>query len=101
MVIMRSTPAARARATTASRSTAKSGKSRWQWLSISMLLRRLLVRLDIAREHRRRRRQRDTRGDAVLAAEEGEGALLGRHRQQVQKLGGRRWHERQRQNSDL
>src|SRR5262249_11203448 len=36
MVTMRPTPAACARATTASSSPAKSGKSRWQWLSISM-----------------------------------------------------------------
>ena len=36
IVTMRSMPAARARATTASSSVAKSGKSRWQWLSISM-----------------------------------------------------------------
>ena len=33
---MRVTPAARARATTASTSPAKSGKSRWQWLSTSV-----------------------------------------------------------------
>ena len=37
MVTMRPTPAARARATTPSRSSAKSGKSRWQWLSTSMV----------------------------------------------------------------
>src|ERR1043166_8850227 len=36
MVTMRPMPAACARATTASSSPAKSGKSRWQWLSISM-----------------------------------------------------------------
>src|SRR6266852_1248325 len=36
MVTMRPTPAAFARATTVSSSPAKSGKSRWQWLSISM-----------------------------------------------------------------
>ena len=34
IVVIRSTPAASARATTASISSAKSGKSRWQWLSI-------------------------------------------------------------------
>src|SRR5205085_2216866 len=33
---MRPTPAPSARATTASSSVAKSGKSRWQWLSTSM-----------------------------------------------------------------
>src|SRR5262249_35814997 len=37
MVTMRAIPAARARATTASSSPAKSGKSRWQWLSTSMV----------------------------------------------------------------
>src|SRR5262249_8772389 len=36
IVTTRSTPAACARAITASSSPAKSGKSRWQWLSISM-----------------------------------------------------------------
>src|SRR3954469_17156656 len=36
MVTMRLTPAASARATTASSSEANSGKSRWQWLSTSM-----------------------------------------------------------------
>src|SRR3569832_2566632 len=75
MVTMRPPPAARARATTASSSVAKSGKSRWQWLSTSVvsglrfrllfgLLRRLLghgaalgLRLDPARAHGRRRRR--------------------------------------------
>ncbi len=42
------TPAARARSTTASSSGAKSGKSRWQWLSVSIRPGRL--RLDVARE---------------------------------------------------
>src|SRR5438132_7388161 len=37
MVTMRPIPAAWARATTASSSPAKSGKSRWQWLSINMV----------------------------------------------------------------
>ena len=37
IVTIRSTPASLARATTPSRSSAKSGKSRWQWLSISMM----------------------------------------------------------------
>jgi hypothetical protein len=36
MVTMRPMPCAFARATTASSSLAKSAKSRWQWLSISM-----------------------------------------------------------------
>src|SRR6266436_2880774 len=36
MVMMRAMPAPCARATTASSSSAKSGKSRWQWLSISI-----------------------------------------------------------------
>src|SRR5439155_584521 len=36
MVTRRAMPAACARATTASSSSAKSGKSRWQWLSISI-----------------------------------------------------------------
>src|SRR5215471_18554829 len=36
MVTMRAMPAARARATTASSSPAKSGKSRWQWLSTNV-----------------------------------------------------------------
>ena len=37
---MRPTPAVSARATSASRSSAKSGKSRWQWLSTSMACKR-------------------------------------------------------------
>ena len=37
IVTMRPMPAARARATTASSSAAKSGKSRWQWLSTSIV----------------------------------------------------------------
>src|SRR5512143_67995 len=36
IVTRRPMPAARARSTTASSSAAKSGKSRWQWLSTSM-----------------------------------------------------------------
>src|SRR6185437_4720208 len=37
IVTIRSTPAARARATMASSSSAKSGKSRWQWLSMTVM----------------------------------------------------------------
>src|SRR5580700_9298940 len=62
MVIMRSTPAVRARSTTPSRSSAKSGKSRWQWLSMIVIQRRprpslRRLRFDIARKDRRRRGQ--------------------------------------------
>src|ERR1700677_97368 len=62
MVIIRSTPAARARSTTPSRSSAKSGKSRWQWLSMIVIRRRPKsslprLRFDVAREDRRRRGQ--------------------------------------------
>src|SRR5580692_9916675 len=62
MVIMRSTPAARARSTTPSRSLAKSGKSRWQWLSMIVIRRRpksslRRLRFDVARKDRRRRGQ--------------------------------------------
>src|ERR1700691_689236 len=62
MVIMHSTPAARARSTTRSRSSAKSGKSRWQWLSMIVIPRRpqpslRRLRFDIARKDRRRRGQ--------------------------------------------
>src|SRR5277367_3432982 len=62
MVIMRSTPAARARSTTPSRSSAKSGKSRWQWLSMIIIRRRPKpslpwLRFDVARKDRRRRGQ--------------------------------------------
>ena len=60
----RSLPCARrrrpcARATMAARSSEKSGKSRWQWLSTSIVrcLRSSSVRFDIARKHRLRRRQ--------------------------------------------
>ena len=101
---MRSMPAARARPTTPSRSSAKSGKSRWQWLSTSMCLyclRRLLLGLDIAREHRRGRRQRRARRDTMRAAETREDALVLRDRQQIEQFCRRRRHERQRQNADL
>src|ERR1700729_1716878 len=62
MVIIRSTPAARARSTTPSRSSAKSGKSRWQWLSMIVIRRRPepslpRLRFDIARKDRHRRGQ--------------------------------------------
>src|SRR5580693_5630108 len=62
IVIIRSTPAARARSTTPSRSSAKSGKSRWQWLSMIVIRRRPKsslprLRFDVAREDRRRRGQ--------------------------------------------
>ena len=60
IVTMRPMPAARARATTASSSAAKSGKSRWQWLSTS-IVQAFVLRLDVAREHRRGRRQRAAR----------------------------------------
>src|SRR5579872_6919366 len=67
IVTMRPTPAASARATMPSRSSAKSGKSRWQWLSISIGSRLLCgARFDIAREHRRRLRKNRARLNARL-----------------------------------
>src|SRR5579863_3980751 len=93
---MRSIPTARARATTASSSVAKSGKSRWQWLSMSIvvLLRRATVRLDITRKDRSRRRELCPPGDAMLSAEKCEAALALRDRQQIEQFASGRRHER-------
>src|ERR1700687_5373064 len=92
---MRSIPAARARAMTASSSLAKSGKSRWQWLSISICVLLRGCRLDIARENRCRRWKLCTRGDAVVTAKMDELPLGRRNRQQIKQFLARSRHERQ------
>src|SRR4029077_13431592 len=92
---MRSILATRARASTASSRSAKSGKSRWQWLSISI---GVLLRggwLDIARKNCRRRRKFCARGDAVLAAKIDEVPFGRRNRQQIKQFLRRSGHERQ------
>ena len=61
-------PAVRARASTPVSSPASSGKSRWQWLSIS--IRRQPLRLDVAREHALRLGQAGAR--LQLGVERGE-----------------------------
>src|SRR5262245_23321443 len=103
MVTMRPTPAVSARATMTSRSSAKSLKSRWQWLSTSILLLAAgwLFRLDITREHADRCRQRRARRDAFSPAERSEVAFIGRHAEAVEQFGGGLRHHRQRQDRDL
>src|SRR5690242_19411304 len=98
------TPAARARARTASRSPAKSGKSRWQWLSTSIVPAPLAsgarrLGLDKAREDAARRRQRPARRQ--LLRQIGKAPRLRRHRQLVEqhrRCGG---HERLRQDAEV
>src|ERR1700722_10443910 len=66
IVTIRPMPAVSARATMPSRSSAKSGKSRWQWLSTSIAFCRLRRRrFDIARKHRGWRRKHHTGLDPV------------------------------------
>src|ERR1043166_8357969 len=96
------TPAAPARATIASSSFAKSGKSRWQWLSTSMASDRLArFRLDIARKNRRGRRQLGSGRDAMRAAEMREVAFRRRNSEQIKQFLPRFMHERLRQDRDL
>src|SRR5262249_4593352 len=95
IVTMRVIPAARARATTASSSPAKSGKSRWQWLSISIgPALSTPFALNVAGKDRTRRRQRRAGGDPARPAQHGELPLGGRHGEQVEQFGGRGRHER-------
>src|SRR3954453_6085132 len=99
IVTIRPIPAASARATIASRSSAKSGKSRWQWLSTSMSLG--CRWLDIAREHRRRRGEGDAGLDADRAAQRGKIALVLRYPKAVEQLCGGGRHRRLRKDGDL
>src|SRR6186997_3302992 len=105
IVTSRATPSAVARPTTSSSSTAKSGKSRWQWLSISMMLSRLFrcagFGLDIARKYRRRGRQFCAGGEPLFAAETAEIARVVRHRQEIKQLLRRARHEGLRQDGHL
>src|SRR3954447_8125704 len=98
MVTIRPIPAAPARATMASRSSAKSGKSRWQWLSTSILLGR---RLDVTRKHRHRRRQNDARLDARCSAQRGKIAFARWYAETVKQLGRRSRYRRLCENGDL
>src|SRR6188768_1951209 len=101
IVTMRPMPADLARATTSSSSSLKSGKSRWQWLSTSMSRLRGF-RLDVARKHRCRGRQRRARRDALAGlAQPVELPLVGRHAQQVEQPAGRGRHERLAQDANL
>src|ERR1700675_4580974 len=102
MVTMRPMPAVSARATMASRSSAKSGKSRWQWLSTSMersIYLSIDFGLDIAREHADRRRQRCARLDP--GAECLEVARILGHAETVEHVYRSVWHHRLRQDRDL
>src|SRR5437660_9078357 len=103
MVTIAPTPLAWARATIASTSSAKSGKSRWQWLSTSMrtLPGLPVFRLHIARKDRARRRQFAAGRKTVATAEPGEIAFIGGHAQKIEQLAGRGRHERLCQNRDL
>src|ERR1700674_5003296 len=98
IVTMRATSAARARSITWSSSLANSGKSRCAWLSTSMLLR---FALDVAREHRARRRQRRAGLEPALLAEERKRACLCRNREEIEKLFGPGRNERLRQDRHL
>src|SRR5438477_10720382 len=102
MVTINATPCAAARATTASVSAAKSGKSRWQWLSTSMASGRFAgFRLDVARKDRNRWRQRDAGRYAVRAAEPREVARVRRNAEEIEQLAGRARHEGLGQDRDL
>src|SRR5689334_9209436 len=100
---MRPTPAASARATMASRSSAKSLKSRWQWLSTSILLLAVGCRfgLDIAREHADRCRKVRSRCNARSAAESGKAAFGCGNAEAVEQLARGLRHHRLRQDRDL
>src|ERR1700712_2385498 len=96
---MRAIPAVAARPTMASRSAAKSGKSRWQWLSTSIFLRRR--RLDVTREDRHRRGQNDTRLDARCSTQRRKIAFTLRYGETVEQLRRRLRHRGLRENGDL
>src|SRR5947209_16191855 len=100
MVTMRPIPAAAARATMPSRSSAKSGKSRWQWLSTSMSSNRS-GRFDVTRKHRRGWRKQDARFDAHPKRSKVARLALPGNAEEIEQLrtGGR--HRRLCQNSDL
>src|SRR5215475_2851327 len=98
IVTMRPTPASAARATMASRSAEKSGKSRWQWLSTSMGDYLFCRRLDVTGEDCLWRRQHCARRNARLAAEGCELASLAKgNAEAVEQLlgGGRHYRLRQ------
>src|SRR3569833_324779 len=91
MVTMPSTPLALARAKTPARSAASSGKSRWQWLSMSNSA--CLRGLELF-EHRLGRRQlRAGRNEQVRIERVLQLPLVCRHAEQVEQLAGRLRHE--------
>src|ERR1700742_4209380 len=94
IVTMRPMPASAARATMASRSAAKSGKSRWQWLSTSMRYYLFRRRLDVTGEDCLWRRQHCAGCNAAPAAERREHAriVIGNPEAVEQLFGGRRHH---------
>src|SRR5438045_8090964 len=83
---------------TASRSGAKSAKSRWQWLSTSNSGARRF-RLDIARKDAVRRRKRPARGQGV--GKIGEAARLLWHRELIEQRRCRIRHKRLRQDPEM
>src|SRR3990167_10755283 len=99
------TPAALARAITASRSASKSGKSRWQWLSTSISRRASafasVLGFHVARKHSRGRRQGRSGRKPAGTAESIEKACLVRHREKVEEPGCRAGHHRLDQDRDL
>src|SRR6516164_2655116 len=110
IVTIRAIPSVRARATTSSSSLAKSGKSRWQWLSTNMAVRMVIVSwslcrrrlcFDVAWENRRWRWKLLACGDAMAAAEERKRPLAGWHGQEIEELFRRSGHERLCQEGDL
>src|SRR5450755_2454736 len=100
MVSMRPIPASAARATTASSSLAKSGKSRWQWLSTSMGVSGR-GRFDVAREYRDRRGQRCARRNSRGAAEHGKKASVARDAETIEQPDRGDGHRRLSQDRDL
>ncbi len=90
MVSIVPTPAAAARAITASRSSAKSGKSRWQWLSTSIRTLRCLPAPRRSAERRRCGAGSDRpAGMASVGSQRGERALVLADRQLVEQPGRR------------
>src|SRR6185312_16473198 len=94
IVTMRPMPASAARATMASRSGAKSGKSRWQWLSTSMEFYLCRRRLDVTGEDCLRRRQHCAGRNPRMAAKRCKHPCLAlRDTKAIEQLfGGRRQH---------
>src|SRR5690606_30835645 len=91
MVIICLTPAACARATMSSRSASKSGKSRWQWVSISIAASRL--GRHVTREDRARRFQRRAAGKPSRLAQRREIAFVGRCGDEIEQLAAGCGHE--------